>query len=116
MDKTREGKHKQSRWERRLLREVYDLEADGHPVRFVTYRVLHDYGGMNFAAAKEMGFPWPRGFSKKGYLISATSVPKTQAKDLWHEHHEYTDMTGPQKLDYWDAHKRALKAEDEIRC
>lgn len=111
----REKKHVKSRWERRLLKEVYDLESKGHPVKFVDERVLRDYGGMNFAAAKEMGFRWPKNFSRKGYLISITSVPKTQAKDLVHEHSEFVSMT-EDKLPYWPAHCKALRAEREVTC
>lgn len=108
-------RHIKSRWERRLLKEVYDVEARGHPVRFVTERVLHDYGGMNYAAAKELGFPWPKGFSKKGYLVSATSAPKTQTKDLHHEDFEFTGMT-ERGIPYWTAHLAALKEEKSVRC
>ena len=109
-----ERKHKQDRWERKLNKQVINLEEEGHPVHFVTPKVLHDYGGMNYEAAKEMGFPWPKGFSKKGYLISATSCPRTQCKDLHHEHMEFTLMTD-KGLEYWPAHLKALKAERDIK-
>lgn len=110
-----ERKKRHTKWEKRLLKMVYDLESTGHPVRFVTERVLHDYGGMNYAAAKRMHFPWPKGFSKRGYLISATSSPKVQSKDLGHEHREYTEMTENGKS-YWPAHMEALEYEKTITC
>lgn len=104
--------------ERMLLKRVYWLEAHDHPVRFVTEKVLRDYGGMNWEAAKEMHFPWPKGFSKKGYLISATSPPDVQFVDLGHENHEFVRMN--KGIGYWPAHcdstdneavdKKALKS------
>lgn len=110
-----ERKKRHTGWEKKLLKMVYDLEAQGHPVRFVTERVLHDYGGMNYAAARKMHFPWPKGFSKRGYLVSATSTPKVQTRDLGHEHYEFVEMTENGK-DYWPAHKAALEHETTITC
>ena len=109
-----ERKHRKSRWEKKLLEVVEGLEEKGHPVRFVTSKVLHDYGGMNYAAAKRMRFPWPKGFSKKGYLIDAAMAPKRQAKDLTHEDSEFIDMTEG-RMEYWPAHLRALQAEKAVR-
>lgn len=105
----KEKKHIKSRAERMLLKRVYWLEDHKHPVKFVTSKILRDYGGMNAEAAKEMGFPWPKGFSRKGYLISATSPPDVQFVDLGHENHEFTLMG--KGLKYWPAHCYSTKNE-----
>ena len=108
-------KRVKSRWERKLDLTLTQLEKKGHKVHFVTSKVLKDYGGMNYAAAQEMRFSWPKNVPKCDYLISATSEPSVQCKDSIHENSEYEDMT-KKKMKYWPAHCRALQKEKSVRC
>jgi len=71
------------------------------------HSVMKDYAGMNYYAAKAMGFtPMPE---KDEIFICETMKGKKRAETIKHEIFEAGEMKDGKK--YWQAHKKALVAE-----
>lgn len=80
----------------------------GYEVTKVDPCILKDYAGMNWHAAKAMGFDdYP--IKKKEVLVDERLGPKMVHKTVNHEIYEDKHMVGGDT--YWDAHKEALKHE-----
>jgi len=83
-------------------------KVGGYEVTKVDPCILKDYAGMNWHAAKAMGFDdYP--IKRKEVLIDERLGPKMEHKTVKHEIYEDRHMGGG--LSYWDAHKEALKHE-----
>jgi hypothetical protein len=76
-------------------------------IRFVGDRLLKDYAGMNYYAAKSMGFK--PGMKKNVIYIDKNLKGKTKTNTIVHEICEANLMRNGMK--YWTAHTRALKKE-----
>lgn len=98
----------------KAFRDYLVALADEHGLKVKLLRTseertrLHDYAGMNPAAAKAMGYE----MESNEIYIDATLPMKTQAKNLFHELNEYGLMTVKNRK-YWSAHVEALKEEKE---
>ena len=82
----------------------------GLRVKLVPSSVLKDYAGMNYEAAKKIGFP----MKKKEILISRDLSDKARYHTLRHELIE-RDLMINKKVKYWPAHVRALALENPGR-
>lgn len=69
-------------------------------------QVLRDYEGMNWYAAKAMGFHGVR-MNKRTILVDQTLKPKRQIQVIKHEIQEAKEMSHGKK--YWDAHLDSLR-------
>lgn len=73
--------------------------------------ILVDYGGMNYYAAKEIGFHLrPK---KNEIFIEKGMSQKVIKQTIKHEEVERRYME--KGYSYWAAHKKALKAEKKVR-
>lgn len=76
-------------------------------VKFVSPKLLKDYGGMNYYAAKKIGF---RPLPKKNEIFVDGSMKKKDIREtVRHEKVEVKHMK--RGCSYWTAHKKALRAE-----
>lgn len=97
-------------WYKRKINELLSiLRKASIKVRFVSDKVLKDFGGQNDEASKKFGF---RRLPDDTILIDKGMKLKDQYKVLLHECEEMVRM---EKLgqSYWKAHLAALKAEDK---
>lgn len=76
-------------------------------VKYVGSKILHDYAGMNYYAAKAMGFS--KNKQKNVILIDRKLSKNIKKKTIIHEVCEANLMRKGMK--YWSAHLRALKKE-----
>lgn len=82
----------------------------GYRVKFAR-RALKDYAGMNYWAAKDIGF---RPLPKKDEIWLDDSLPKkTVFKNLIHEELEAKEMKKGNS--YWTAHLKALDEEKKVK-
>ena len=78
-------------------------------VKEVGAKQLFDYSAMNDEAAKKLGF---RKLKDKTILMDRYAKSDRKYRDLKHELVEMRLME-TKHMPYWDAHKRALKAESK---
>lgn len=81
-------------------------KSKGIKVIFATSKELLDYAGMNPSIAKKMGF---KKIKKNEILIDVELPEDVQFRNLIHELVESELMQDGEP--YWQAHKKALKAE-----
>ena len=95
-------------WYRRKVSELLVIyKRAGIKVRFVTNKVLADFGGMNDEAAKKFGF---RRLPDDTILIDKGMHLKDQYETLLHECEEMVRMEKLHKQ-YWPEHEASLKVE-----
>lgn len=78
----------------------------GFKVKYVGERRLADYAGMNFYAAKDMGYP---NCGKKEFHIARDMSNQEKYETLKHEMIESKLMADGDS--YWEAHRVALRQE-----
>lgn len=76
-------------------------------IKYVGEKVLKDYAGMNYYAAKAMGFTHK--INKNTILIDKNLPKKIKKETIKHEKCEAKLMKHGMK--YWNAHIKALKEE-----
>lgn len=76
-------------------------------IKFVSSSVLKDYAGMNYYAAKSIGF---KKIKPNEILIDKSMSKKDIKKTIAHEIVESKLMKN-KKMSYWKAHELALKME-----
>jgi hypothetical protein len=93
--------------ERGSPRHIHDC-AQSWDVRAVGPSVLRDYDGMNYYAARKMGFD---GFPmRKNTILVDSRMPKSRIRQtIRHEILEARKMERGEE--YWPAHRYALKNE-----
>ena len=79
----------------------------GFDVKYVSERRLADYAGMNYLAAKDMGYP---NCGKKEFHIAKNMSAQEKYETLKHEIIERKLMADGDS--YWEAHRQALRQED----
>lgn len=92
-----------SRLPRRNLKRIgYTLD---YKIRYLPNSVMKDYEGMNYYAAKEIGFkPLPK---KNEIFILRTLSKKDKYKTILHERLEADKMK--KGMRYWKAHGKVVK-------
>ena len=83
------------------------MEKNKMKIEYVPARAMKGYVGMNYQAAKAMGYPWKNG--KHSILVDKNLSPLQKQKTALHETVEEWEMRHGKK--YWPAHKDATMAE-----
>lgn len=97
------------------LKELLDqISQKGYRVKFVPDAWTKDYVGMNYYAAKSMGFKLPNGhkIGKHDLLVDKWLDYKDKFGAAKHEFNEAENMS--HGYSYWKAHSRALKNENGL--
>lgn len=97
-------------YKRRFLRLKAMAQASGYHIRLVPKDRMKDYIGMNYYAARMMGFPFK---DKMGIMIRESLSYKDKYETLRHEIDEIELMRKGDS--YWVAHKKALSDEHHKR-
>lgn len=98
--------NKEDQFKNKYLNLRARLKQKGYVVQEVDSRTLRDYAGMNYHAAKAMGYPLER---KNVMQLDNGMNWEDKYKTLVHEINEYRLMN--QGKTYWQAHTQALKDE-----
>lgn len=77
----------------------------------VSTKKMYGYDGMNKDAAKVMGYPWK--YNKDAIVIDRNLHGHSRATTELHELVEKNYMD--KGLSYWEAHKKATKAEKKLK-
>lgn len=79
-----------------------------YKIKFVSDDILVDYDGMNYYAAKFIGFDFPI-LENEIFVNKDTLTFPEQISTIVHEIYESESMKGGKS--YWEAHKLAAQAE-----
>lgn len=91
----------------RLDRHKEEEEKMKVKVKLVSHKILKDYAGMNYYAAKTLHFhPFP----KKDEIFVDRDMKKKDIKETVRHEKLERKLMG-KGCTYWNAHKKALRAE-----
>lgn len=108
------GQNQDSSWKNSSLDDLQESDAEryaaqkGYQVKTMSHRTLKDYAGMNYYAAKKLGFmPLPK---KDEVWVSDNLSYSDRETTIRHEAIEAEKMKGGD-TSYWEAHTIAYSRE-----